>query len=66
MVEYFKSYYFITVTMTTIGYGDIVPTNVIETIVSIFSMIIACGVFGYTINSIGSIFLELKKEGEEK
>lgn len=52
--------------MTTIGFGDIVPTNVVETIVSIFTMIIACGVFGYTINSIGTIFLELKKEGEEK
>lgn len=65
-VEYLKSYYFICVTMTTIGFGDIVPTNVGETIVCIFSMIIACGVFGYTINSIGSIFLELKKEGEKK
>lgn len=52
--------------MTTIGFGDIVPTNVIENVVSIFTMIIACGVFGYTINSIGSILLELKKEVEEK
>lgn len=50
--------------MTTIGFGDIVPTNAVETVVCIFSMIIACGIFGYSINSIGSIFLELKKEDE--
>lgn len=52
--------------MTTIGYGDIVPKNSVEMIVSIFTMIIACVIFGYTINSIGSIFMELKKEDEEK
>ncbi|EAR85572.2 cyclic nucleotide-binding domain protein (macronuclear) [Tetrahymena thermophila SB210] len=63
--QYIKSFYFIAVTMTTIGYGDIVPTNLTETIISIFSMIIAAGVFGYTINSIGTIFLQLKKEDEQ-
>ncbi|KAL4497397.1 hypothetical protein ABPG72_011332 [Tetrahymena utriculariae] len=63
--QYIKSFYFIAVTMTTIGYGDIVPTNLAETIISIFSMIIAAGVFGYTINSIGTIFLQLKKEDEQ-
>lgn len=52
--------------MTTIGYGDIVPKNAIETIVCIFTMMIACVIFGYTINSIGSIFVELKKEDEVK
>lgn len=52
--------------MTTIGYGDIVPKNPVETIVCIFTMIIACVIFGYTINSIGSVFMELKKEDEEK
>jgi len=52
--------------MTTIGYGDIVPKNAVETIACIFIMIIACVIFGYTINSVGSIFMELKKEDEEK
>jgi len=52
--------------MTTIGFGDIVPKNPVETVVCIFSMILACVIFGYTINIIGSIFMELKKEDEAK
>ena len=52
--------------MTTIGFGDIVPKNIVEMIVCIFTMIIACVIFGYTINSIGSIFVDLQKEDVEK
>lgn len=52
--------------MTTIGFGDIVPKNIVEMIVCIFTMIIACVIFGYTINSIGSIFVDLQKEDAEK
>jgi hypothetical protein len=44
-----------TVTMITVGYGDIAPTNNFETIVNIVSMMIACGVFGYSFNAIGTI-----------
>lgn len=44
-----------TVTMITVGYGDIVPVSDIETIVAILSMLIACGVFAYTVNAIGMI-----------
>jgi len=52
--------------MTTIGFGDIVPKNIVEMVVCIFTMIIACVIFGYTINSIGSIFVDLQKEDVEK
>jgi hypothetical protein len=44
-----------TVTMVTVGYGEITPTNNLETIVNIISMVIACGVFGYSFNAIGTI-----------
>ena len=42
--------------MITVGYGDITPINDIEYIFSIFTMMIACGVFAYSVNQIGTIF----------
>ncbi|EAR91790.2 cyclic nucleotide-binding domain protein (macronuclear) [Tetrahymena thermophila SB210] len=56
LVQYIYSYYFITVTMCTVGYGDIKPTNVIEIIVCTVLMMICCAIFAFTINSIGQIF----------
>lgn len=41
--------------MTTVGYGDIVPKTLNEKIYAMFSMIVACGVFAYTVGSIGSL-----------
>ncbi|EAR91778.2 cation channel family protein (macronuclear) [Tetrahymena thermophila SB210] len=55
-VQYIYSYYFITVTMTTVGYGDVRPTNPLEVGVCSFLMMICCFMFGFTINSIGEIF----------
>ena len=42
-------------TMTTVGYGDITAKNNYELICSNLTMFIACGVFGYSINSVGMI-----------
>lgn len=39
--------------MLTIGYGDITPTNNMEKIYCIIMTLIACGIFGYSINTIG-------------
>ncbi|KRX10360.1 Cyclic nucleotide-binding protein [Pseudocohnilembus persalinus] len=41
--------------MCTVGYGDIIPTNNQEYIISIVIMLLACGIFAYAINSVGSI-----------
>ena len=41
--------------MTTVGYGDITAITINEKIFAMFSMIIACGVFAYTVGSIGSL-----------
>ena len=54
-----------TVTMITVGYGDITPTNNIETVVNIISMMIACGVFGYSFNAIGTIIQDFNKEEDD-
>jgi len=42
--------------MITVGYGDIFPHTVAEKLVSIVNMMIACGQFAYSVNSIGNIF----------
>lgn len=41
--------------MTTVGYGDILPKTDNEKLYAMFSMILACGVFAYSIGSIGSL-----------
>lgn len=53
--RYISGYYFSTVTMITVGYGDIVPQNNKEKILCLLTMLIACGVFGYSLNIIGVI-----------
>ncbi|CAD8127591.1 unnamed protein product [Paramecium sonneborni] len=55
LIKYCYSYYWATVTMITVGYGDITPQNYIETIICIILMFMACGVFAFSINKIGSI-----------
>lgn len=47
--------------MITIGYGDIHPYTTPEMIFSILAMLLASGVFGYTMNSI-MIMFEKKNE----
>jgi cyclic nucleotide gated channel alpha 1 len=49
-------------TMATIGYGDITPTNNTEIFFATITMFIASGVFAYTLNSIGTIFNNLNEE----
>jgi len=53
--------YFILMTMTTIGYGDIAPSNAIEAVFTLFIMVINqiihlkiffSALFGYTLNCI--------------
>jgi hypothetical protein len=41
--------------MVTVGYGDITPQNTQERLLIMISMLVASGVFAYTINSIGTI-----------
>ncbi|CAD8116561.1 unnamed protein product [Paramecium sonneborni] len=54
-LQYLESLYFAVVTMLTIGYGDNVPKNSIEKIVTIIFILGACLWFSYSVNFIGGI-----------
>lgn len=56
------SYYFVVVTMNTVGFGDITPQNSYERVYCIFFIYVACGMFAYTLNSIGVIVQDIKKQ----
>lgn len=41
--------------MVTVGYGDITPTSTIELLLATISILIACGMFAFSLNKMGSI-----------
>ena len=59
--KYLSSYYFVCVTMNTVGYGDTVPQNDIEKLFCIFFIYAACGIFAYTLNVVGNIIHQISK-----
>jgi len=64
--RYVISLYWAITTMLTVGYGDIVPVNIIERIVNILGMLLGCGVFAYSMNSIGLMFRSINLERNKK
>lgn len=40
--------------MTTVGYGDLFPFTPTERLIGIFFLLIATGVFSFTMNTIGA------------
>mmetsp|Transcript_30211 Transcript_30211/g.98261 ORF Transcript_30211/g.98261 Transcript_30211/m.98261 type:complete len:764 (+) Transcript_30211:1556-3847(+) len=49
MAKYIACFYWAIMTMSTIGYGDIVPVTTEERVVAIFCMLVGAAVFGYGI-----------------
>ncbi|KAL4481840.1 hypothetical protein ABPG74_007929 [Tetrahymena malaccensis] len=45
-----RTYFFSTVTMVTVGNGDITPVNSKEYLLSILTMVVALGIYGYSLN----------------
>jgi hypothetical protein len=41
--------------MSAVGYGDICPISKEEKTITMAAMMFSCGIFAYTVNSIGNI-----------
>ncbi|EWS75660.1 cation channel family protein (macronuclear) [Tetrahymena thermophila SB210] len=63
--QYLSAFYFCCVTMTTVGYGDISPQSTIEMFFCIVILLFACGVFGFSINTIQAILQDFSKAENE-
>lgn len=64
-IKYLYSYYYVCVTMNTVGYGDFTPQNPLEVVFAIVFIYFACGVFAYSLNSVGIIVNDLTKRSKE-
>ena len=58
---YIYASYWGAITVMTVGYGDITPSNPLETLFTYFTVMFGCMVFAYIINSLGSIIHEINK-----
>lgn len=55
LTRYVKSLYWAVVTLTTVGYGDIVPVTISQTLYSMAVMVFGVGVYGYVIGNVANI-----------
>ncbi|KAL4461448.1 hypothetical protein ABPG74_016072 [Tetrahymena malaccensis] len=60
--KYTACLYWATITMITVGYGDIVPTRTTERQLALIITLFSCAVYAYSINVIGLILQEITKE----
>lgn len=60
--RYFVSLYWSVITTLTVGYGDIVPQTTVERVFVVVVAMVICGVFGYTISTIGEILKNLEEQ----
>lgn len=63
--RYFNAFYWAITTLTTVGYGDIVPKNNIEKLFCIIVMFTGSGIFAFTINKLSNIFGDISKKERE-
>jgi hyperpolarization activated cyclic nucleotide-gated potassium channel 2 len=63
---YIAALYWAFTTMATVGYGDFVPYTAIERLYAILCMIVACGMFAYTVGSIGNIVAKQSQASTEQ
>ena len=54
-IRYIYSVYFIAVTMSSVGYGDILPNNYIENVFMTITIYSVSMIFAYSISAIGII-----------
>lgn len=65
-VRYIYAFYWSTATMLTVGYGDVTPISIAERVYTIISMMVACVVFGYSLNTVANILKEMSYEKDQR
>ncbi|KAL4508658.1 hypothetical protein ABPG73_006044 [Tetrahymena malaccensis] len=63
--RYIYSFYFLAVTMATVGYGDITPQNSAEVLFTTITIFVTCVVYAFSLNTIGSIIENIEKKDKK-
>lgn len=63
--KYLLSIYWALTTLVTVGYGDISPKNLYETVFCTFTLLCGTLVFGYCVNCVGFILQKKEKRHKE-
>lgn len=64
-LQYITSMYWAFTTMSSVGFGDVMPITDSEIMLTVWLMIISCGYFAYTINSIGNMVQRYNKFSQD-
>ena len=63
--KYVTALYWAVTTLTTTGYGDIVPSTTSERIYGSLIMVLSAGVFSYLIGKIGTVISRIERDSNE-
>ncbi|EWS76182.1 cation channel family protein (macronuclear) [Tetrahymena thermophila SB210] len=63
--RYIYSFYFLAVTMATVGYGDISPQNQFEVLFTTITIFVTCIVYAFSLNTIGAIIENIEKKDKK-
>lgn len=64
--KYITSLYWASVTIMTVGYGDILPQNQYEKILTCTILLIGVAMFSYTLSALANQFSDLNKSASKR